>query len=73
MVDYNYIHNFLNNYAIYMNQVQRGSQEWEDVTQNFAKELYQVLYHEEMYMLGQIKSSATSTYILKWGNQNDFM
>ena len=65
MVEYNYIYGFLNNYAIYMNQVQRGSQEWEDVTQNFAKELYQVLYHEEIYMLGQIKSSSTSKYILK--------
>ena len=49
MVDYNYIHGFLQNYGIYITQVQRCSQEWDDVTQNFAKELYQVLYNEEKY------------------------
>ena len=46
MVDYNYIHSFLNNYAIYMYQVPRGSEEWKNTTINFAKELYQVLYND---------------------------
>jgi hypothetical protein len=73
MVEYNYLYKVLNEYGSYINGVAQGSEEWRDVTQNFAKELYQVLYHEELYMLGQIKTSATSTYILKWGNNNDFV
>lgn len=64
MVDYNYIYGFLNNYAIYMYQVPRGSEEWKNTTMNFAKELYQVLYNEEQYMLGQIKPSATNQWEL---------
>lgn len=70
MVDYNYIYSFLNNYAIYMYQVPRGSEEWKNNTINFAKELYQVLYNEEKYMLGQIKNSTSSTWNLKWGNKD---
>lgn len=65
MVEYNYIHSFLNNYAIYMYQVPRGSEEWKNTTMNFAKELYQVLYNEEQYMLRQIKPSATNEWKLK--------
>ena len=72
MVDYNYIYGFLNNYAIYMYQVPRGSEEWKNTTINFAKELYQVLYNEEKYMLGQITTSTVNTYELKWGKQNDY-
>lgn len=64
MIDYNYIYSFLQNYAIYINQVPRGSEEWKDTTTNFAKELYQVLYNEEQYMLGQIKPSATNKWEL---------
>lgn len=71
MVDYNYIHSFLNNYAIYMYQVPRGSEEWKNTTINFAKELYQVLYNEEQYMLRQIRTSTTNKWELKWGN-NDY-
>ena len=65
MVEYNYIHSFLNNYAIYMYQVPHGSEEWKNTTINFAKELYQVLYNEEQYMLRRIKSSATNKWELK--------
>ena len=65
MVEYNYIHSFLNNYAIYMYQVPRGSEEWKNTTINFAKELYQVLYNEEQYVLRQIKPSATNEWELK--------
>ena len=73
MVDYNYIHGFLNNYGIQISQIQKGSDEWLKTTTNFAKELYLTLYNEEQYMLGQFKPAATSTYTLKWGNKNDLM
>ena len=70
MVEYNYIYEFLNSYGSYINGVAQGSEEWRDTTMNFAKELYQVLYNEEKYLLGKIKTSSTSTYELKWGNEN---
>lgn len=52
MVDYNYIHGFLQNYGIYISQVQRGSEEWKNTTTNFAEQLYKVLCDEEKFMLG---------------------
>ena len=73
MVDYNYIHTVLNNYGVQISQVQKGTEEWLNITTKFAKELYLTLYNEEQYILGQIKPMTTSTYVLKWGNKNDFM
>ena len=73
MIEYNYLYNFLNNYGSYINGVTKGSEEWQDVTTNFTKELFQVLSNEEKYLLSKIKTSTTSTWELKWGNDNDLL
>lgn len=40
MLEYNSIYNLLNHYGEYINGVAEGSEEWRDVTTNFAKEFY---------------------------------
>lgn len=62
MLDYNYIYNFLNKYGNYINGVAEGSEEWRDVTTNFATELFQVLKGEERSLLGKIKTTSSNTY-----------
>ena len=64
MVEYNYLCGFLQNYGIQISQVQRGSKHWQDVTQHFAKELYNTLYLEEERMLGNIKVENWSQWII---------
>ena len=73
MLEYNYIYNYLNRYGSYINGVAQGSEEWRDVTTNFAKDLYEILYNEEKYLLGKIKPTASSTYKFKWSNEDDIM
>ena len=78
MLDYNYIYNFLDRYGSYINGVAEGSEEWQDVTTNFATELFQVLKGEERSLLGKIKTFSNNKYNfkyepgvdyeIKWGN-----
>ena len=65
MLDYNYIYNFLNHYGSYINGVAEGSEEWRDITTNFATELFQVLKEEERSLLGKIKTFSNNTYSFK--------
>lgn len=62
MLDYNYIYNFLDHYGNYINGVAEGSEEWRDVTTNFATELFQVLKGEERSLLNKIKTVSFNTY-----------
>lgn len=62
MLEYNYIYSFLNNYGSYINGVSQGSEEWRDVTTNFASELFKVITNEEHYLLGKIKTQTTNKY-----------
>lgn len=62
MLDYNYIYNFLDRYGSYINGVAEGSEEWQDVTTNFATELFQVLKGEERTLLNKIKTVSSNTY-----------
>jgi len=78
MLDYNYIYNFLDHYGNYINGVSEGSEEWRDITTNFATELFQVLKGEERSLLGKIKTFSNNKYNfkcelgvdyeIKWGN-----
>lgn len=60
MLEYNYIYNFLNHYGEYINGIPQGSEEWRDITTNFAKELFQVIKNEEHYLLGKIKMQSSN-------------
>ena len=73
MVEYNYIYKVLSDYGIAVKNIQPKDKKWQNITQDFAKNLYEVLYNEEQYMLGQIRTSSSSTYEIKWGNNNDFV
>lgn len=63
MIEYNYIYDFLGHYSSYINGVAEGSEEWRDITTNFATELFQVLKGEERSLLGKIKTFSNSQYI----------
>lgn len=63
MLDYNYIYDFLDNYGSYINGVPEGSEEWQDITTNFATDLFQVLKGEERSLLGKIKTFSNNQYI----------
>lgn len=65
MLDYNYIYNFLDHYGNYINGVAEGSEEWRDVTTNFATELFQVLKGEERSLLGKLKTLSNNKYSFK--------
>ena len=62
MLEYNYIYNFLSHYGSYINGVAEGSEEWRDITTNFATELFQVLKGEERTLLNKIKITSSNTY-----------
>lgn len=62
MLDYNYIYNFLYNYGSYINGVAEGSEEWRDVTTNFATYLFQILKGEERSLLNKIKTTSSNIY-----------
>jgi len=62
MLEYNYIYNFLSHYGSYINGVAEGSEEWRDITINFATELFQVLKGEERTLLNKIKITSSNTY-----------
>ena len=64
MIEYNYIYGFLNNYGNYINDVTPGSEEWQDITTNFATELFKVLKNEEHYLLGKIKTQVNNNIII---------
>lgn len=65
MIEYNYIYGILNNYGKYIKEVEQNSEEWKDITTNFAKELFQVIKNDEHYMLGKIIKQTSSTYEIK--------
>ena len=73
MVEYNYLYKMFDTYGSYINGMDQNTKEWQNATHSFAGELYQVLYDEEKFMLGQIRNSASSTYEIKWGNDNGFV
>lgn len=62
MLEYNYIYNFLSHYGSYINGIAEGSEEWRDITTNFATELFQVLKGEERILLNKIKITSSNTY-----------
>ena len=68
MLEYNQIYSLLNHYGEYINGVAEGSEEWRDVTTNFAKEFYQIIYNEEKYMLGKIQKTASTTFTFNTDN-----
>lgn len=63
MLNYNYIYDFLDHYGSYINGVTEGSEEWRDITTNFATDLFQVLKGEERSLLGKIKTFSNNQYI----------
>lgn len=65
MIEYNYIYGMLNNYGKYIKEAEQNSEEWKDITANFAKELFQVIKNDEHYMLGKIIKQTSSTYEIK--------
>ena len=65
MIEYNYIYGFLNNYGNYVNGVAPGTEEWRDITTNFATELFKVLKNDEDYMLGRLVSQSSNKFELK--------
>lgn len=65
MIEYNYIYKMLNNYGEYIKEAKQDSEEWKDITTNFAKELFQVIKNDEHYMLGRIVKQTSSTYEVK--------
>lgn len=58
MIEYNYIYGFLNNYGTFVNGVAPGTEEWRDITTNFATELFKILKNDEHYMLGRLVSQS---------------
>ena len=73
MVEYNYIYKMLNNYGSQIHKTKQNTKEWQNITEDFAIDLYNTLVEEEKIMLGQIRNSSSSTYEIKWGNNNDFV
>ena len=73
MVEYNYIYKMLNNYGSQIHKTKQNTKEWKNITEDFAIDLYNTLIEEEKIMLGQIRNSSSSTYEIKWGNNNDFV
>jgi hypothetical protein len=65
MLDYAYIFHFLNNHAIKMLNVPRGTKKWINETGKSAVELYNTLYDEEQIVLGNIEKRAANTYKLE--------
>ena len=65
MIEYNYIYGFLNNYGNYVNGVASGTEEWRDITTNFATELFKVLKNDEDYMLGRLVSQSSNKMEIK--------
>ena len=65
MIEYNYIYGFLNNYGNYVNGVAPGTEEWRDITTNFATELFKVLKNDEDYMLGRLVSQSSNKMEIK--------
>lgn len=63
MLEYNYIYDFLYNYGSYINGVAEGSEEWRDITTNFATDLFQILKSEERSLLGKVKTFSNNQYI----------
>ena len=73
MVEYNYIYNFLNNYAVKMLYARRGTDDWITETTKAAEELYNLLCEEEKYMLKGIKTTGSNTWTIKFGDNDDFV
>lgn len=71
MIEYNYIYDFLDNYGNYINGVPEGSEEWRDITTNFATDLFQVLKGEERSLLGKIKTFSSNQYIFNSKSQEN--
>ena len=73
MIEYSYIYNFLNNHAIKMLSVPRGTEEWVKENTNSAAELYNLLCEEEKYMLEGVRTYGSDTWTIKFGDTNDFV